>query len=71
MGNWISLSYRTNFGSMFLYDSSPRFASQHYGLLSLSIIIVLCVVLRGHHILQIFNEHSSNISIGCVHTLHA
>jgi hypothetical protein len=41
------------------YDSSLHVLSQDCGLLSLSIIIVRCVVLRGHHILQIFNEQCS------------
>jgi hypothetical protein len=49
MGGWISLSYRTNFGNVFLYDSRLRRASQHCGLLSPCNKIVLGVVLPGNH----------------------
>ena len=45
MGNWISLSNRTNFGNVFQYNFSLRFLSQDCGLLSPCNMIVLGVVL--------------------------
>ena len=52
MGNWISLSNRTNFGNELQYNFSLRFLSQDCGLLSPCNNIVLGVVLARNYIIK-------------------
>ena len=65
MGNWISLSNRTNFGNVFQYNFSLRFLSQDCGLLSPCNMIVLGVVLARKLHNRIFKELVATDSIVC------